>query len=697
MAETKIKDKREYPMALPIGTMLKGGAYTYIIEEVLGQGGCGITYKVSTEIKAGQIPVTLHFAVKENFPDYCSRENDGVHIKYPETFSEGFRRELQDFLSEGRKLNEICVASNNIVKVNETWEENGTAYYAMAFIDGDNLQNYVREKKKLSEDEAIEILTPILDAVSIVHQHNMLHLDIKPENIMLEKKKGGSIPILIDFGISLHFDQNGKITKTSKGHSQGFSKCYAPLEQQNGPVDHFAPEMDVYALGATLYFMLVGEDPKNACDIRPRMIESALPQNILDSTRMAILHAMRSFAEERTQTVLAFKNKLKAKGESNINYRLSIKYSGDGRIFVNNTLLQNGQVYQVVNDPQRAISILPGAGYKVGRVRLNNDDVTRQMRGNILTFSSQIKDVELEVDFVRGTIIYDTKSVKIKSSGSGCVYYGSTLIRHSSRSFTIKTGSPFMVTFSPDTGCVLKSLKLNNVGVSIVKSRSQYTIPKVTSDTIIEVVFSKPLPPIPFPWKPIYRLLQAVGQLLVIFGIIAFVWYKCSSQNPVDDDTLVDPVVDSVEYHSEDTNISLTVDVKNNRDSKKKSSIEKQPVTEPVPLGSQQDNLEKKYEGYLEYAKKDYRTNNYSKAKSELQKIIKMGKPFSSRKEVTSLKKLVELGINKDQGMKYYNDWSKDKTDSVAKVKAEEFLRKADQNDEDVTKRLGLLQKYATR
>ena len=269
MAETKKKNQTEYPMALPIGTTLKGGQYPYRIEEVLGQGSYGHTYRVSAQVPIGNITKEVSFAVKENFTKkYCSRKADGVTMKYPTEFADDVERDLQDFMSEGNKLREICKESKNIVKVNETWRENGTAYYAMEYIDGGNLCNYVKDNGCLSEKEAIDILLPVIDAVGVIHQHHLLHLDIKPENIMLEKRKnGGFEPILIDFGITLHFDNSGTITQTSKDHSIGCSDGYAPIEQYGG-VNHFAPEVDVYALGATLYYMLVGEDPKRASDIK---------------------------------------------------------------------------------------------------------------------------------------------------------------------------------------------------------------------------------------------------------------------------------------------------------------------------------------------------------------------------------------------------------------------------------------------
>ena len=304
----------KYEYALTKGTVLQGGKYPYRIEDVLGQGSYGITYKVSAEVSFGNIKNKIYFAVKENFTKkYCSRKADGVTMKFPAEFADDVERDLEDFLTEGKRLNQICKSSKHIVKVNETWQENDTAYYAMEFIDGSSLSDFVKNKGRLSEKEALKIFMPLLEAVSSVHRYRLLHLDIKPENIMLESQNaGGLTPILIDFGITLHFDQSGSITKTSKDHSIGCSDGYAPIEQYSG-INQFAPEVDVYALGAVLYYMLVGHDPMRSIDCNTKKIDANLPAETSSQVRAAILHAMNSLRDERTQSVNDFIAELEAK------------------------------------------------------------------------------------------------------------------------------------------------------------------------------------------------------------------------------------------------------------------------------------------------------------------------------------------------------------------------------------------------
>ena len=307
MAETKKKQQREFTLALPVGTVLHNGQYQYRIEEVLGQGNYGITYKASAMVKIGNISKPMTFAIKENFAKaYCSRNPDGVTMSYSSNHAEETKRDLNDFVAEGKTLAQICNGHKNIVNVNETFEENKTAYYVMEFIEGGNLCDLVKSKGRLTENEAIQILVPIVDAVSHMHKNRRLHLDIKPENIML--KKDGT-PILIDFGITLHFNANGGLTGTSKDRSGGLSEGYAPMEQYSG-VTTFAPEIDVYALGATLYYMLVGKDPAKASDISTKKIEAALPLDISEITRSSLLHAMRKLAEDRTPSADEFLKEL---------------------------------------------------------------------------------------------------------------------------------------------------------------------------------------------------------------------------------------------------------------------------------------------------------------------------------------------------------------------------------------------------
>lgn len=295
--------------SLPIGTIIKGGHHRYRVEEVLGQGGYGITYRVSTNVVYGNIRVAVHFAVKEYFvKGVCWRADDGITMNYASSSTEDVEESLHDFMVEGERLAKICKGNNNIVDVNEVFSANNTAYYVLEYITGGNLQDLVSKHGPLSEQDAVKTFLPIVRAADYIHQHKLLHLDIKPENIMLRKNDDGRTePVLIDFGISLHFNAEGNLT--SKHDSAFATRGYAPMEQYAG-ITRFTPETDVYALAATLFYMLKGRAPVSAFDVKPGYVVESLPKNVSDRVRMAISAAMRPLAHERLKSASGFERAL---------------------------------------------------------------------------------------------------------------------------------------------------------------------------------------------------------------------------------------------------------------------------------------------------------------------------------------------------------------------------------------------------
>lgn len=291
---------------LPKGTRLLNGKREYKVEEVLGTGGFGITYKVSSTVMVDNVAINTFFAMKEYFLNSCYRDKDNVTMMCSPTMRTEVDQSLNDFITEAKRLNSLGHKSDNIVKVNEVFKENGTAYYIMEYLDGGNLQDYVRKKGALNEAEAIAIIKPIAKAVEALHEERILHLDIKPGNIVLKKDRNTDkeVPVLIDFGLVKHFDSKGKPTTriAAKGASDGF----APMEQYT-TIDKFAPTLDVYALGATLYYMLKGANPPKAFDIESsKVIMDSLPSSVSDITKKAIVNAMEKSKFERTATVAEF-------------------------------------------------------------------------------------------------------------------------------------------------------------------------------------------------------------------------------------------------------------------------------------------------------------------------------------------------------------------------------------------------------
>lgn len=319
-------DQRVASQALPVKTIIKG-KNKYMVEKVLGAGGFGITYRVVTY--HGNI--AIRFAVKEYFPSNMCERIDG-RLSYSGPVKADVENGLDSFISEAERLKSQNIHHPNIVGINEVIRANNTAYYVMEYINGRNVRDYLmqeRNHRPLPEDEALELIRPVMAAIALLHRHKVTHLDIKPDNIVLSpvEDSDGLRPVVIDFGLSKHYDEKGNAT--SKVKFIACSPGYAPNEQyQEGGISTFTPQADVYALGATLFFMLTGHDPAVAANISRDKVLAALPTTISEKTRMAIADAMRPDKTERTQTVTQFASnlgiRLDSSSESNLTVPLSL-------------------------------------------------------------------------------------------------------------------------------------------------------------------------------------------------------------------------------------------------------------------------------------------------------------------------------------------------------------------------------------
>ena len=240
------------------GTVIHGTHNDYRIERVLGQGSFGITYVANVRLKGrlGAIESTAMVAIKEFFlRDVSSRNGLRVFSVSDSTLCSDYRR---DFLREAQNLSRLD--NDHIVKVLETIEENDTVYYVMEYLSGGNLDQHILSHGKLSCREALDIAIQIGEALKCMHAQHMLHLDLKPLNVM--RGEDGHI-VLIDFGLSKCFGADGQ-PESSTRIGQG-TTGYAPIEQHSfKKADGFMPTLDIYALGATLFKMLTGCVPPEA-------------------------------------------------------------------------------------------------------------------------------------------------------------------------------------------------------------------------------------------------------------------------------------------------------------------------------------------------------------------------------------------------------------------------------------------------
>ena len=273
------------------GALLQGGKYR--IEKFLGQGGFGITYL------GWHVSLNSRVAVKEFFmKDHCDR-NPGTHQV---TMGTSGSRELvlrfrEKFIKEARHI--YALSHPHIVRVIDVFEENGTAYYVMDYLGGGTLQDAVQAHGALSVSVASGYIRQVASALDYIHGRNLLHLDVKPSNIMLNDSGEA---ILVDFGVSKRYDESGHQTSSTP---LGVSEGYAPIEQyESGGMDQFSPSTDIYSLGATFYYLLTGSRPPKASALLSESL--SFPDGIPEGIRACIVRSMAPGRKDRPQNVGEF-------------------------------------------------------------------------------------------------------------------------------------------------------------------------------------------------------------------------------------------------------------------------------------------------------------------------------------------------------------------------------------------------------
>ncbi|HEX8236441.1 MAG TPA: serine/threonine-protein kinase [Abditibacteriaceae bacterium] len=296
--------------ALPVGAPLHDDAYEIV--RVLGRGGFGITYEACDTQRKQSV------AIKEFFPIGCTRLDFGVQPHPADT--RHFEATRRKFLNEARVL--AGVQHRNIVNVQEAFEQNNTAYTVMELLQGETLQQRVERQGALPEAEALNIIEHICSALQTVHEMEMLHLDVKPENIFLCRRAGSHEEQRI---VLMDFDLLQPMAGPASYRTQPLNvtmHCgtpgYAPLEQYTQGA-RFGVYTDIYALGATLCHILTGQAPTDSTD-RAAHSDRAVENDIVqlngagDAVGHAIRWAMQLHPFKRPQSVQDFLDALHGRG-----------------------------------------------------------------------------------------------------------------------------------------------------------------------------------------------------------------------------------------------------------------------------------------------------------------------------------------------------------------------------------------------
>ena len=250
------------PFALKPGTILDG---KYLVGEMLGQGGFGITY-IGFDLLLEQ-----KVAIKEYYPmstGMVSRENSTTVVWSSAVMQKsGMEKGFDSFLKEARKMAKLG-GIPGVVGVKSVFIQNETAYIVMDFIEGETLLKKLQREGPMDYGTCVSLMTPIMQALSEVHKHGIIHRDISPDNIMVQSD--GKL-ILLDLGAAKDLDIQGKdgnVQSSQMVAKHGFS----PVEQY-GQAGKIGPWTDVYAMAATIYYCCTGVLPPSATD---RMIEDTL-------------------------------------------------------------------------------------------------------------------------------------------------------------------------------------------------------------------------------------------------------------------------------------------------------------------------------------------------------------------------------------------------------------------------------------
>ena len=287
------KNREKYPLALPLGSILYG---RYIVGRVLGQGGFGITYLAQDYQTKGLV------AIKEFFPEAMATRTEKCTVTpYSGERGEPFAYGLNSFLEEAKTMAEF-IGNPNITRVDCYFEENGTGYFVMEYLDGDSFLDYIKSHGgRLGWEDTMQVALPIMDALAAMHEKGIIHRDVTPDNIYITKD--GTVKLL-DFGAARY-----SLGNVSRSLDVILKHGFAPKEQYSRRGKQ-GPFTDVYSLGATIYYALTGTKPDDAIE-RLEEDQTPLPTTlgarISNSQEAVVMRALAVMPNDRYQNIPQFR------------------------------------------------------------------------------------------------------------------------------------------------------------------------------------------------------------------------------------------------------------------------------------------------------------------------------------------------------------------------------------------------------
>lgn len=324
----------------------------YRVNSVIGQGGFGITYD-GTDLN-----LDMHIAIKEYFPKHiASRYNIySKNVTYSSENVSLYEHGMRNFLKEARNMAKFT-GQENFVYVSDYFSENGTAYIIMEYVPGKNLKNFLEEHGLLTLDEVMRIINPVMNAVEVIHERNMIHRDISPSNIMI--LPDGKVKLL-DFGAVREVSAE---TQSLSTMSSVYKYGYSPIEQQTRDMKQ-GTYSDVYALCATIYKMLTGITPPSPF-ARLSGEEILLPPSqvgvqISSSQEETLMEGLAIYGNDRIQTVGELRNGLFSAHstyalKSELAHKFPLKRIVFIMFFVSACILAVVQIIKAVNTKKKEV------------------------------------------------------------------------------------------------------------------------------------------------------------------------------------------------------------------------------------------------------------------------------------------------------------------------------------------------------